>query len=57
MKIAKMNHLAVLLCLLLGASLVFSQDVSTNTNSTSTNAPAGARRGNRGGPLNEADRA
>ena len=58
MKIAKMNGLTALLCLLSGANLVFSQDAANNTNSTPTNAPAVARRGSsRGGPLNEADRA
>jgi hypothetical protein len=58
MKIIQIIRDAALLCLLSGANLVFSQDMTTNTNATSTNAPAGARRGgSRGGPLSEADRA
>ena len=61
MKVVKWTNVVVSLCLLSGANLVFSQDAATNTNTASTNNPAGARRGGGGrgpqAPLSEADQA
>jgi len=50
---------AVLLCLLSGENLAFSQNAAPAANGPGTNAPGGGRRGgNRGGPpLSEADQA
>jgi len=54
MKITRIAYVSALLCAVLGANLVYSQDAPPGPNAAATNAPAGARRGG-GSPLSEAD--